>query len=70
MVLYFLIAIIDSRYLARRVMQKDVVVQGNPKVYKALKTQMEQLHAELLRLSNASDVNDEFMDLLDVVTKI
>ena len=59
-----------QEYLARRVMQKDVVVQGNPKVYKALKTQMEQLHTELLRLSNASDVNGEFMDLLDVVTKI
>lgn len=59
-----------QEYLARRVMQKDVVVQGNPKVYKALKTQMEQLHTELLRLSKASDVNDELMDFLDVVTKI
>ncbi len=59
-----------QEYLARRVMQKDVVVQGNPKVYKALKTQLELIHTELLRLSTSEDVKDEFMDLLNVVTKI
>lgn len=59
-----------QEYLARRVMQKDVIVQGNPRVYKALKTQMEQLHAQLLRLSHTSEVKDEFLDLLRVVADI
>ena len=59
-----------QEYLARRVMQKDVVVQGNPRVYKALKTQMEQLRDELLRLAGAADISDEFMELLDVIARI
>ena len=59
-----------QEYLARRVMQKDVVVQGNPRVYKALKNQLEQLHTDLAHLSNAADVKDELRDLLDVVAMI
>ena len=59
-----------QEYLARRVTQKDVVVQGNPRVYKALKTQMELLHTELLRLAESSKVSDEFLDLLQVVVSI
>ena len=59
-----------QEYLARRVMQKDVVVQGSPRVYKALKTQIEQLRDELLRLSGAADVNDELMELLNAVARI
>ena len=59
-----------QEYLAQRVMQKDVIVQGNPKVYKALKTQMEQIYTELLRLSSSSEVSDEFIALLAVVAKI
>lgn len=59
-----------QEYLARRVMQKDVVVQGNPRVYKALKNQLEQLHTDLTHLSNAADIKDELRDLLDVVATI
>lgn len=59
-----------QEYLARRVMKKDVVIQGNPKVYKALKTQMEQLHSELLRLENGSDVTDTTLELLGAVFRI
>lgn len=59
-----------QEYLPRRVMQKDVVIQGNPKVYKALKTQLELIHTELLRLSTSEDVKDEFLNLLNVVSNI
>lgn len=59
-----------QEYLARRVTQKDVVVQGNPKVYKALKTQMKEIHTELLRLTSTCEVSNEFMELLGIVAKI
>ena len=59
-----------QEYLARRVTQKDVVVSGNPRVYKALKTQMEQLRTELLRLSKTDDVQDEFLELLWFVARV
>ena len=34
-------------YIVRRLMCRDIVVQGNPRVYKALKNQMAELYEEL-----------------------
>ena len=59
-----------QEYLARRVTQKDVVVQGNPRVYKALKNQLEQLCKELLRLSEFSEVSEDLLELIRVVVGI
>lgn len=53
-----------QEYLARRVLQKDVVVQGNPRVYKALKTYMERVFLELQRLKNTTEPAPEFLELI------
>ncbi len=37
-------------YIIARLLQKEIVVQGNPKVYKALKDRMEAVREELGRL--------------------
>ena len=37
-------------YIVRRLMCRDIVVQGNPRVYKALKNQMAELYEELKRI--------------------
>ena len=37
-------------YILRRLLNREVVVQGNPKVFKALKNQMTQIYEELKRL--------------------
>ena len=34
-------------YILRRLLNREVVVQGNPKVFKALKHQMTQIYEEL-----------------------
>ena len=36
-------------YIVRRLMCRNIVVQGNPRVYKALKNQMTELYEELKR---------------------
>lgn len=36
-------------YIARRLQQKDVVVHGNPRVYKALKCEMKQIAEDFQR---------------------
>ena len=41
-----------QEYCYRRCMERDVVVQGNPRVYKALKNQMAEMLAELQRIEN------------------
>ena len=38
-------------YIIRRLQCQDVVVQGNPRVYKALRNQMADIYEELKRLS-------------------
>ena len=46
-------------YITRRLLEKDVVVQGNPKVYKALRDQLAAVLDELRRIEVGQSVNDE-----------
>lgn len=59
-----------QEYLVRRVTQKDIVVQANPRVYKALKVQMESIRDEMSRLAAVSEVTDEVWDLLTTIVRI
>ena len=57
-------------YITRRLCNRDVVVIGNPRVHKALKTRMAQLCGEFSRLCNASEISPETLRVLEVMTKI
>lgn len=48
-------------YLISRVLQREVVVQGNPRVYKGLRNELTNLTNEL---QNLSQVDDEFLLVL------
>lgn len=54
-------------YIIRKLLCRDVVVQGNPRVYKALKNQMAAIYEELKRLETCSEENDELLYTLQVV---
>ena len=45
-----------QEYCYRRCMERDVVVQGNPRVYKALKNQMADILTELQRIAGGESV--------------
>ena len=57
-------------YILRRLLNREVVVQGNPKVFKALKNQMTQMYEELKRLESVSDDNEELLIVVEMVAKI
>ena len=57
-------------YILRRLLNREVVVQGNPKVFKALKHQMAQIYEELKRLESVSDDNEELLIVVEMVAKI
>lgn len=57
-------------YILRRLLNREVVVQGNPKVFKALKNQMTQIYEELKRLESVSDDNEELWIVVEMVAKI
>ena len=54
-------------YITRRLLCRDVVVQGNPRVYKALKNQMTAIHEELKRMESISPDNDGLLYTLQVI---
>ena len=57
-------------YITRRLTHKDIVVQGNPRVYKALRNQLADVLAELQRIEAGGEVNDELLDLIEMIADI
>ena len=57
-------------YITRRLTDKDVVVQGNPRVYKALRNNLADVLTELKRIENGGSVNDELLDLIKMIADI
>lgn len=56
-------------YITRRLTGKDVVVQGNPRVYKALRDQLAAVLDELRRIE-AGGINDELLDVIEMIAVI
>lgn len=56
-------------YIVRRLMCRDIVVQGNPRVYKALKNQMAELYEELKRIDRMTEENEELLYTLQLVAE-
>lgn len=53
-------------YIVKRLLCRDVVVQGNPRVYKALKNQLAEVLTELQRIKNSS-VSDELLETIRLI---
>lgn len=59
-----------QEYIIRRLQEKDIIVQGNPRVYKALKDEMQKILVELQRISDASDMNQDLLEVICLVADI
>ena len=57
-------------YITRRLTHKDVMVQGNPRVFKALRNQLAEVLLELQRIETGGAVNDELLDLIEMIADI
>ena len=51
-------------------MNRDVIVQGNPRVYKALKNELAAVLQELQRIESGSKVNDELLNIIELIADI
>lgn len=56
-------------YLAHRCLEEDILVQGNPRVYKALRSEMEVLCEQFLHLAQGCEPSPELLETVRVVTK-
>ena len=57
-------------FLISRVLNRDIIVQGNPRVYKALRNNLADVLIELQRIENGGVVNDELLDLIEMIADI
>ena len=57
-------------YITRRLICKDVVVQGNPRVYKALRDQFAAVLDELQRIETGVELDDELLDIIRLIARI
>ena len=59
-----------QEYCYRRCLNQDVVVQGNPRVYKALKQELSAVLAELRRIETGSSVDEELLNVIELIAVI
>ena len=55
-------------YITRRLLDRAVVVQGNPRVYKALRDQHAAVLKELRRIEARGGVGDELLATIDLIS--
>ena len=58
-----------QEYCYRRCLNREIVVQGNPRVYKALREQLATVLDELKRIENAGELRDELLDNIELITR-
>ena len=56
-------------YIIRRLLHREVVVQGNPRVYKALRNQMAEIYEEMKRMERSDEASEEFLYTLQLVAE-
>lgn len=57
-------------YITSRLTHREITVQGNPRVYKALRDNLADVLAELKRIEAGGEVNDELLDLIEMIADI
>lgn len=57
-------------YIARRLLAREVVVQGNPRVYKALREQLERVLEELRRIESGAGVDADLLAVIRMIAQI
>lgn len=58
-----------QEYCYRKCLNRDIVVQGNPRVYKALRDQLAAVLDELRRVEAAGEIRDELYENIELITK-
>lgn len=54
-------------YIVKRLLCKDIVVQPNPRVYKALKDKLDEVLKELLRICDCDTADDELLETIRLI---
>ena len=53
-------------YIIKRLSERDIVVQPNTRVYKALRNQMAEILSELKRIENGADIDSDLLEIIQI----
>lgn len=59
-----------QEYCYKKCMNQSVIVQGNPRVYKALRNNMAEILIELQRIEAGNQIDDELLKLIKMISNI
>ena len=59
-----------QEYCYRKCTDREIIVEGNPRVYKALRDQFAAVLDELRRIEAGEGVNDELLDTINLIASI
>ena len=54
-------------YITKRLLCQDIVVVGNPRVYKALRNELAAVLAELQHIVDNGNISDELLDTIKLI---
>ena len=57
-------------YITRRLLEQEIVVQGNPRVFKALRNQMAEILTQLQQIETGSAPDAEMVEVIRYLAKI
>ena len=55
-------------FIISRMLNRDVVVHGNPRVYKALRNELAAVLDQLKRIEAGEGIDDELLDVIRLIT--
>ena len=59
-----------QEYIMSRLLNREIVVSPNPRVYMALKNRLETVYGELKRIETCGQLSDEFIEMINVITSM
>ena len=59
-----------QEYCYRRCLNQEIVVQGNPRVYQALRKELAEVLTELKRIETGNSVDEELLNVIELITII
>lgn len=57
-------------YIIRRLLEREVIVQGNPRVFKALREQLADVLNELRRIEAGTEMDQEMLEVIQMIAVI
>ncbi len=57
-------------YITSKLLNRDIVVEGNPRVYKALRDELKEIFTELKRIQGQDIIDKDLLETINLVANI